>query len=158
MRGSLLLFLTAFAGCYILLSAVFPGAAEGLANRSQLLRVELTHRGRRVSFLCLRDTGNSLTDPTSGQPVMVVWQQTLLPVAEYLDSEELYFLRYQSLGNPDGRLLCFRAEQVVIEGTVCRDLPVAIAGTPLSDGRSYTALWNGKESGNGLEQAERTSI
>lgn len=53
------------------------------APKEHLFRVRLTHDGRSITFPCLYDSGNHLTEPFSGHPVMVVERgvaEELLPV------------------------------------------------------------------------------
>ena len=149
------LFFAAFLGCYGLLSRVFPGSAEGMRRPADLVKVRLRHGGKEVCFTCLRDTGNSLRDPATGRPVLVVWRQALLPVLGQVAPETLYTLHYQSLGNPDGTLLCFLADSVTVDGRSYLRQPVAIAPSPLSGGMGYVALWNGKEEEEGAAAAQK---
>jgi len=151
-------FLAAFLGCWGLLSWVFPGSAGGLREEAEVLQVSMQHRGRKIVFPCLRDTGNSLCDPLTGRPVLVVWRQALLPVLPEVEAKELRPLRYQSLGNPAGSMPCFLAERVEIGGEVFLRQPVAIASSPLSDGMRYTALWNGKGDRNGTEGIKTAAV
>ena len=53
-----------------LLFRFYPGGLSG-----QLVPVSLSLGQKRVRFTALRDTGNCLTDPVTGQPVLVVGAQ-----------------------------------------------------------------------------------
>lgn len=61
-------------------SAIVAGAALGLRRRSMdtwEAWIEMSYRGVRVRFRALVDTGNRLTEPLSGLPVMIVSQDEI---------------------------------------------------------------------------------
>ena len=41
-------------------------------NESLYVPVELSHNGRKMTLIALRDTGNDLRDPVTGKPVLIV--------------------------------------------------------------------------------------
>ena len=53
-------------------------------------------------------------------------------------------LPYQAVGVSGGLLLCFRAEQVELDGRQLGTLTVALSPTEVSDGGGYHALWGGE--------------
>lgn len=59
---------------------LFEQVLRRRAPREHLFRVSLTYAGRSVTFSCLYDSGNHLTEPFSGKGVLVVERQ----VAEQL--------------------------------------------------------------------------
>ena len=66
------------AGCYAVITLIFRGrAATPLPSRELPPPVSL--RERQVELTALVDTGNTLTDPVSGRPVMVAEGETLSP-------------------------------------------------------------------------------
>lgn len=153
----------AAGGAYLLLTVVFRASArQGL--RGDLLRVRLYLSPKRsVRLTALRDSGNSLRDPISGQPALVVSYQALTGVwpppvdrlmegyprrgaAELLPllheaAPELRFclLPYRSVGVTDGLLAAFHCPLAEIGGQRYRNLTVAVSPTALGDG--YSALW-----------------
>ena len=68
------------AGCYGLLTLVFRGIGRHGGPSGELTRVRLTLGERQVELTALVDTGNTLTDPVSGRPVMVAEGETLSPL------------------------------------------------------------------------------
>lgn len=54
------------------------------APAEHLFRVELTYSGRTVSFPCLYDSGNHLTEPFSGRPVLVVEREVVQGLLLYI--------------------------------------------------------------------------
>ena len=62
-----------------MLTVIFRAAARH-GVRGELLRAEVCLRGKTVRLTALRDTGTSLSDPVSGQPVLVVSRGVLDPL------------------------------------------------------------------------------
>jgi len=53
-------------------------------------------------------------------------------------------LTYRAVGVRSGLLLCFRAEQVRLDGQELGALTVALSPTEVSDGGGYHGLWGGE--------------
>ena len=75
------------------------------APREHLFRVRLTHGDRTVTFSCLYDSGNHLTEPFSGRPVLVVERGVAeelfaaLPTVEEMPAEKGWrLIPYDTLG------------------------------------------------------------
>ena len=124
--------------------------------------VPLTVRlgARQTPIRALRDTGNTLCDPITGEAALVIDAQTaaqLLPQAE-LTAETLSapasllpelarqypalrfrLLPYSAVGTSAGLLLAARCEVVDQSGRARRAL-AAFSPTPVSDGGNYQAL------------------
>lgn len=126
------------------------------ANDS-IIPITLERENRRVQLSALRDSGNTLTDPLSGAPVLTVYWRAarhLLPLSVVqgdFDNPAILALRLQSC-HP--RLIPYRA--VGVESGLLLALPcqitlgtrrsqglVAFSPTPLSDGGAYDALTGG---------------
>ena len=71
--------LVAATAAYLVLTVIFRAAARH-GVRGELLRAEVCLRGKTVRLTALRDTGTSLSDPVSGQPVLVVSRGVLDPL------------------------------------------------------------------------------
>ncbi|MDD6023550.1 MAG: sigma-E processing peptidase SpoIIGA [Oscillospiraceae bacterium] len=157
--GLPLLILTA-GGSYGLMSMVLGKLTHGGGDIRQ---VDMTLRGKRLQFTALRDTGNTLRDPISGEKVMVgSW--TLLSRAlpelklrqeDFSQPQELMerllrnapelrprLIPFRSVGVSSGLLLALRADRICIDG-VEEKLLLALSPTPVSDGGSYEALLGG---------------
>lgn len=90
--------------------------------------VALHHNGKTMRITALRDTGNTLTDPITGQRVLVagteVAQKLIGLTAEQLRDPVstmasgsvpgLRLIPYRSVGNPGGLLLAMRFDRVMI--------------------------------------------
>ncbi len=92
------------------------------APKEHLFRVRLAHNGLSTTFICFYDSGNHLTEPFSGRPVLVVERevaQALFPsvptVADLPSGWRL--VPYDTLGG-SGLLPAFLTDSAVV---LCRD-------------------------------------
>lgn len=145
--------LAAAAGGVCLLCVVgFRGKAGGRAY----VTVKITSGGKTRVLTALRDTGNTLRDPMTGQAVLVAgadvaWdlfgltREELKTPIETITAGRVPGLRlipYRAVGQPGGMLLAVRVEGVVIDGQKAGDL-VAFAPQILDGGKTYQALAGG---------------
>lgn len=130
----------------------------GLGFREKVGRsfvpVELRYGDKHLRLTALRDTGNTLRDPVTGQPVLVVGadtataltgltrQQLASPVASIGAMPGLRLIPYRAVGNPGGMLLALRIPQVRI-GTWQGSSLVAFAPEGLGREAEYQALTGG---------------
>lgn len=167
-KGGGILALSGAALCLALWLA-FRSAVENGAQ-GKLLSVRVCVGGKVVSGVALRDTGNRLRDPISGQPVLILAPGKagqLLPAViteigfqdptkalEQLQSDapELRprLLPYRSMGKPFGLLLTIRADWVEVQGIREEGIPVALAPSRLGEG--YDALWGGTDQQGGKHE------
>ena len=127
----------------------------GLARRQEgrVLEAALALGSRRVTLRVLRDTGNTLTDPVSGRPVLTADADALspllgLPVPEAVRRDpaalvsllsgqpemasRLRLVAYSAVG-ADGLLCCIRPDAARIEGRETR-LLIGVSPTPIRGG------------------------
>ena len=153
------------ASCYILLSLAFRGGARH-ALAGELRRCELRRGDRRAELTALLDTGHTLTDPATGQPVLVADRAALEPLwsgeertalaaleeqgapwcLERLSASSpglFRLLPYQAVGVQDGLLLCFRADSGTVGGEELGPVTVALSPTALGPEGGSSALWGG---------------
>lgn len=163
LRGKALFFPVSF------FSLLFTATAVCLACR--LLLPRLTHgqdsivpleielRGRKLRFSAFRDTGNSLSDPLTGAPVITVCASSalkLFPPELGLHREDFNepltlmerlrplsprLIPYRAVGVSSGLLLTLSCRVTLHRKT--SSMPVAFSPTPLSDGGAYDALIGG---------------
>lgn len=149
---------------YIFLQFFFrQGARHG---GGELMEIVISVSGRQQRVLALHDTGNTLRDPVSGRPVLVVEQTALFPfwgqeihsiLQSAVPAEEkmvrLYqagagnsftLLPFRSVGTASGLLLATRSEYIKIGNETYQKILVALSSVPLSDGGTYQALWGGE--------------
>ena len=150
------------AVCYGVLTLVFQRLARHSAADGELVDIKLYLWERSVSLTALTDTGNTLTDPISGRPVMVAEGErtaalfprehrpgpadlrdpaaalTRLGTGEWRGRFRL--LPYRSVGVERGLLLAVRVDALELDGRRSGPVLVALSPTPVSDGGGYQAL------------------
>lgn len=116
--------------------------------------VELSYGGKKLNLTALQDTGNSLKDPLTGAPVLVIGADaasklTGLTLQQLLDPANALSLLpgarlvpYQAVGKQGGMLLAMRFENVKI-GTFRGSYVVAFAPEGLGENGEYQALTGG---------------
>ena len=149
------------AVCYGVLTLVFRRLARHSAG-GELAEVRLSLAGRSIRLTALVDTGNTLTDPVTGRPVLVAEGTALLPLfpegrrpapADLLDPAggmarlgsgewrgRLRLIPYRSVGVERGMLLAVRTDSLELDGRPCGPALAALSPTPVSDGGGYQAL------------------
>ena len=149
---------------YLLLMLVFRRAARHGGTARDIVAARICWDGRVTELPALCDTGNTLTDPMTGTPVMVVdfdlarqllpgetsllMDKTLLRKPEQLLPQlhelglasRFRLIPYRAVGVDCAFLLAFRPDSVSIEGKTQKRLLVALSPTPLSDGAAYSAV------------------
>lgn len=155
------LILLSAAGCYVVITLVFRRAARHSSPR-ELVPAVLRLDGRRVVLTALIDTGNTLTDPATGQPVMVAEGEKtapLFPPGQAPTAEELRdpvallermnrqgwkgrcrLLPYQAVGVECGMLLALRLDGATVGTEDWGRLLLALSPNRLTDGGGYCAL------------------
>ena len=147
-----------FAVCYAALTLAFRHSGKHIGQR--LRRVSVTLGGRRADFTALEDTGNELTDPVSGGPVVVAEAEALTGL---FDMETVALLRgdaaesFTALADTaalrgrlrllpcsgvtgaQGLLLCFRPDAVTVDGQKYTRA-VAVSPRSLSPDGAYRGL------------------
>jgi stage II sporulation protein GA (sporulation sigma-E factor processing peptidase) len=136
---------------WLLCRSVFSGGAGG----KEYVPVRITHEGNMVSVIALKDSGNSLRDPVTGESVMVIGAQTAMRLIglnkeqlsspmETLTGSSIRGLRlipYRSVGG-SGMLLAKRFPNVQI-GDRKGSALVAFAPEAIGRGEGYQALTGG---------------
>ena len=142
----------ALAGLLWLLCRVGFGGQQGM---QEYVPVELTWQGKTLRLLALRDTGNTLRDPLTGESVLIcgadVGEQLLgLPRTAFLDPTGTLaagilpgarLIPYRSVGQPAGLLLALRMKDVKVGAQIISPL-VAFAPQEIG-GSCYQMLTGG---------------
>ena len=138
--------------CLLLSLVSFGGQIGGRTY----VPLQITAGDKCASIIALKDTGNMLRDPMTGESVLVVspsvagrltglTEQQLKNPLDTLSNQIVPGLRlipYHSVGNAGGFLLAKRFENVVIAGKRKSAL-VAFAAEGLGNGEMYQALTGG---------------
>lgn len=118
--------------------------------------LELCHGGKRVKLTALRDTGNTLRDPVTGESVLIVGtevanqllgltkQEVSAPVETVASGKYsgLRLIPYRAVGQSCGMLLGMRLDEVKLNG-VRSNAMVAFTAEGLSAAGEYQALAGG---------------
>lgn len=145
--------------CYAVLTTVFQNFATHTVASGELISVRLELQGKEIEFFAMIDTGNTLKDPISGLPVLVVEAQVLselLPrpfprekVAQPYDfmnhysnhpiGKRMRLIPYQAVG-VQGLLLVMKMDKVTLNHEASPSILVGLSPTAVSDGGNYKAL------------------
>lgn len=144
--------------CYFIAGAILKGC--GTHTGGDIIPVKLLLEGRELELYALRDTGNTLRDPMTGQTVMVVDGQQLLrlfpavslgqeaftdppqamqELAQWYPGCRFCLLSYRAVGVEAGLLLAVRCRGKFGKKTV----PLLAAFGPRQLGERFNALWGG---------------
>jgi len=127
---------------------------RGKLRQGQLVPVELIHNGKKLHLTALRDTGNTLRDPITGKPVLVVGADVAnrltglsqLQLQKPAESVGLFpglrLIPYRAVGKESGLLLALKISQVKIGRWKGSGL-VAFAPEGLCPEGTYQALTGG---------------
>ncbi len=154
------LVLLSAAICYLVLTLLFRRTGRHTGRELEPTVVEI--EGKRILLTTLHDTGNTLTDPATGRPVLVaegermrdllprqIWSSLRDPAAamEQCAGEDfghrLRLIPYRAVGIDCGFMLAVRADRVSVGRREYGGLLVALSPTPVSDGGGYGALFGG---------------
>lgn len=138
-------------------------------NKSKIfIPITIKYNEQEISITALLDTGNSLKDPISESPVIIVqfsairellpteiqgiftkYQENNLGMISKIMTKNCYNMKfrlipYKSLGKENGMLLGFKPDKVLIneddEQRVIKDIIVGIYNSKLSNDEKYMAL------------------
>lgn len=77
-KSSFLVFAVSFTLCYAVISLFFSGKAK--MRDKERLKLTISLNGRESELMAMLDTGNSLTDPLSGEKLLILSPQALSPL------------------------------------------------------------------------------
>lgn len=159
------LILLSGAVCYAVLSVFSPGLCRHTAAEGELRTVRFALMGRELALTGLLDTGNTLTDPATGQSVPVAEGEALLPLfppencparGELRDpipalerlnrgawAGRFRLLPYRAVGVERGFLLAVKMDRITVGEKKRGAAVVALSPTPVSDGGGYKVLMGG---------------
>ena len=138
--------------CFLLSTVSFGGQVGG----REYVPLKISYEGRDASLIALKDTGNTLKDPVTGEQVLIISAEvasrlTGLTQAQLQNPMEtlmvppmagLRLIPYRSVGNVGGFLLAKRFADVTI-GEKKQSALVAFASEGLGKGEIYQALTGG---------------
>lgn len=142
--------------CAVLLWLLCRVGFGGQMGNREYVPVELNWQDRTLRLMALRDTGNTLRDPLTGEAVLVcgadVGEELLqLPRSAFQDPARtlaegllpgLRLIPYRAVGQPGSMLLALRLKNVKMGGQIINPL-VAFAPQKLVEGEDYRMLTGG---------------
>lgn len=148
-KGNFLILVLAAAGVWLLCRIAF---GEAVGSR-EYVPITLTYGGHSASLIALRDSGNTLRDPITGEQVFVIagdvaqkltglsenQLRTPLETLALRPIPGLRLIPYRSVGSSGGMLLGLRFENVKV-GSRTQSAIVAFAPEGLGRGGAYQAL------------------
>ena len=148
--------------CYVGMTLVFQRVGIHTALSGELIKANLRLGERCAEVVALVDTGNTLSDPATGRPVMVAEGErlkSLFPREHCPSIEDLRdparglerlgtgawkgrfrLLPYRAVGVDRGLWLALNLDGMILAGKEQGPLLVALSPTPVSDGGGYCAL------------------
>ena len=139
-------------GMWLLCKAAFGG----VVGQQEYVPITLRYGENSLSLIALRDSGNTLRDPITGEPVLVIGSEaaqtltglTQVQLQKPMETMALHplsglrLIPYQAVGRGAGMLLALRFENVRI-GSWQQSALVAFAPEGLGNGNMYQALTGG---------------
>lgn len=150
--GGFLMIALSAAGVWLLCRIGFGSGTVG----REYVPLTIRYNGRAVALTALRDTGNTLTDPVTGEPVLVIDSAAARELTG-LDRDQLShpletltqrpvpglrLIPYRAVGQSGGMLLGMRFAEVEV-GNSRRAAIVAFAPEAIGRGEGYRALTGG---------------
>ena len=152
--------------CFTCFSGFLP-VRQHVMEGGELLQIKVSVGGRIQTVTALHDTGNTLRDPVTGCPALVMerrsadalWTPAVADVlAEQLSPEEkmaklhrigcpvrFTLLPFRAVGTAAGLLLAACSDYIEVNGKRYPRTPVALSEQAVSDGGGYHALWGAME-------------
>ncbi len=147
-------FLAASCAAYLLLTIVFRGGAKH--DGTEFARAEIEYGGRRVAVRLLRDTGNTLCDPLTGEGVPVVEKCALAPLFRKGTDDAAHIpfttLHVRTVGGADATLEAFRCDALTVDARELGARLIALSTESFCG--AYQGLWYNEE----REETERHEL
>ena len=145
-RFPLLLFAAAFLICYLLLGVSFRGSGRA-AVRGLLLPVTVECGGKMVRLTALLDTGCTLSDPRSGEAVLIVERRALQPLFGENTPAICGELPFENLSGT-GVINTYRVDRLTVGKKRLSSALIGVYEGQFSG--NHQALWGGEKEGSGF--------
>ncbi len=140
---SLLYLAVTTAAAYILIRVYLKFSDK--SRRRQFYDIEIGLGGRSVNVRALVDTGNSLTEPITCRPVIIVEKESISGLSEDIYSNhKTFIIPFSALGTDSGAVLGFTPDYVRIidERRYIKDVIIGVYCKALCSSSDYHALIN----------------
>lgn len=159
--------LLSFAISYLIVSFVYRRAWRNLSGGG-ISEIYTELNGNKAQFKALHDTGNSLSEPLSGNRVIITDMNTVKDLfsQEIVNimtddmlrkpiqaAEELYIkdkrykfrlVPYRAVGVNGGFLLAVKPDKLYVDKNQRKDILIALSPNKVSGGENYSALMGGE--------------
>ncbi len=158
---------TACSITFVVVNIVKKIMQNNAVKKQLFCNVDILCGNKKVCIRALVDTGNSLTEPISGKPVIItelcavrnIIPKKLFRLANdknkkteeifYLSKDDEYINRlslvpFKSVGNNNGLLLCFAADKAEIDDITVYSPLIALCNLSFSTTGKYNAIINPK--------------
>ena len=111
-------------------------------NQTDFYTVCCQNNGKKIKLQALRDTGNNLHVPNTGQPVSLAVWDCIAPIIDWEKLEKAVVIPYSSVGESDGYLLAIQMEALIIpeKNRIIKHPYIGIVHRPLSNDGSYEMI------------------
>ena len=149
---------------YALIRAGYAVYSKKMSQGGNIFEVTICLCGKSTKVLALMDTGNSLTDPLTGTPVIVAEYESInglftpemrdavrhggdaelsnLLLSGTSDGIRFYIVPFASLGKRDGVLIAFKPDGVMMNGECITNVLVGMYTKRLAKSEEDSALLN----------------
>ena len=152
-NGTIPMLITAAGGLWLLCQFGF----RGTLGEREYVPVELNWGGKKLSLIALRDTGNTLRDPLTGEQVFVAGADVAKELLGLTDRQlsapvqtvasgilpGLRLIPYRAVGQPGNMLIALRIPDIKV-GKCTKSALVAFAPQELGRGEVYRMLTGGE--------------
>ncbi len=143
-QGSMVLIPAGTGGALYLLYRILPSVNKQIERNGSYIPVRLWYGGRNVQGRGLLDTGNQLSEPFSGEPVVIGDLDFVNPLFEK-EAPVFRCIPYHAIGTEHGTLRAFQAEYLELQsdGRIWkkRERPwVALYENPVSADGEYEMI------------------
>ena len=118
----------------------------GKSRHPDICKVELIGKGSKVTVNALVDSGNSLIEPLSGQPVCILEKSVFEKLWSKGRPEGFRAIPYHSIGKNNGILYGYLIPEIHIRGNgpskICKDIYVGVLEEKLSVSGEYCMIVN----------------
>lgn len=119
-------------------------AQMGKKRRMDIYRVKIRGGQNEIELDALLDTGNSLREPISGKPVLVVEEESFHKLAGVKNPEKLKIIPYHSVGKENGIMEGYEVPEILIKGREenlrCQKVIVGISKNKVSASGKYQMI------------------
>lgn len=99
---------------FLLIKNSVPLILRSIYYREKIYEVMIRLKGKEIRLKALLDTGNSLTEPTTGKKVTVV-EKKIISSFNDVKVDKIYIIPYKSLGKENGILYGIQVDEIIIK-------------------------------------------